>query len=95
MKNTMQSHSKVSGSTNAIAERKKYNDMVAAMKSSGTYCDTMYPERSFKRFGSSSCAKCPNYEECRNLSENESMNILKYRRKHKSAKPKSKRCKCK
>lgn len=91
----MQSHSKIASSTTAISERKKYNDMVEQMRASGTYCDSVYPERSFKRFGASSCAKCPNYEECKNLSEEESVGILKYRRKHKTAKSKTKRCKCK
>jgi putative transposon-encoded protein len=95
MKNTLQTHSKISGSTNVIAEKKKYNDMITAMKAEGTYCDSVYPERSFKKFGSSSCVDCPNYEKCRDKSENESMEILKYRRKNKSVKPKSKRCKCK
>lgn len=95
MKSTMQSHNKVASSTTAISERKKYNEMVEQMKASGTYCDPVFPERSFKKFGASACIKCPNYEECRNLSEDESMGILKHRRKNKSGKPKSKRCKCK
>lgn len=95
MKNTMQSHSKIASSTTAISERKKYNEMVEQMKASGTYCDPVFPERSFKKFGSSACIKCPNYEECRDLSEKESMGILKYRRKHKPSKLKTKRCKCK
>ena len=80
-KTTYQSHANISHSTNAIAERKKYNDMITQMKAEGTYCDPVNPDRSFKRFKLHTCKTCPNYEECEEKSEEESSNILKYRRK--------------
>jgi hypothetical protein len=79
-KTTYQTHSNISHSTNAIAERKKHSDMIAQMKAEGTYCDLVNPDRSFKNFKLTTCKTCPNSEECEEKSENESRNILKFRR---------------
>jgi hypothetical protein len=81
-KTTYQTHGNISHSTNAIAERKKYSEMIAQMKSEGTYCDPVNPDRSFKNFKLTTCKTCPNSAECEQKSEEESRNILiKYRSK--------------
>jgi hypothetical protein len=89
-KTTYQTHHNISHSTNAIAERKKHSEMIAQMKAEGTYCDSVNPDRSFKNFKLTTCKTCPNSEECEEKSEEESSNILKYRRKS-LKKPKTKR----
>jgi hypothetical protein len=76
-KTTYQTHQFISHSANALAEKKK----IAQMKAEGTYCDPIHPDRSFTQFKYSSCKTCPNYEECKEASEKESGNILKFRRK--------------
>ena len=89
-KTTYQSHHNISHSTNAIAERKRHAEMIAQMKAEGTYCDPINPDRSFKNYKLTTCKTCPNSEECERRSEEESSNILKYRRKS-LKKPKTKR----
>jgi hypothetical protein len=76
-KTTYQSHQFISHSANALAEKKK----IAQMKAEGTYCDRIHPDRSFTQFKSTTCKTCPNYDECSEKSEEESQNILKFRRK--------------
>lgn len=80
-KTTYQTHHKISHSTNAIAERRKHSELITQMRAEGTYCDPVNPDRSFKNFKLTTCKTCPNSEECERKSEEESGDILKYRRK--------------
>lgn len=75
-----QAHGKISRSTDDIAKRKAQREKIAQMRAEGTYCDNEDPDLSFLNFRPS-CKYCPNYEECKNTSEERSRAILKYRQK--------------
>lgn len=68
-----------------------HSDKIAKMKAAGTYCDETEPDMSFLNFRRE-CKHCPNYYECKEESEKQSRNILKYRRGE-IEKPKIKRSK--